>query len=103
MTRIQKRSGTGGLATAKARPHSWLLQDAKARFSELVRKARGEGPQLVTLHGRPAVVVIDAEEYQRVSGGRSGRALIDAMHSSPFRDTELAPDRAAMPVRGVQL
>jgi hypothetical protein len=49
------------------------------------------------------VVVIDAEEYRRVAGGRCGRALIVAMHYSPFRDTELAPDRVAMPVRGVQL
>jgi hypothetical protein len=30
----------------------WLLQDAKARFSELVRKVRSEGPQHVTVHGR---------------------------------------------------
>jgi prevent-host-death family protein len=96
MTRIRA-------STAKPRLHSWLLQDAKARFSELVRKARGEGPQLVTLHGRPAVVVIDAEEYQRVSGGKNGRALIDAMRASPLRDTELTPGRAAMPVRNVPL
>jgi prevent-host-death family protein len=38
----------------------WALQDAKARFSELVRKAKTEGPQRITVHGREEVVVIAA-------------------------------------------
>jgi prevent-host-death family protein len=42
------------------------LQDAKARFSELVRRVRSEGPQHVTVHGRDAVVVISAEEFRRL-------------------------------------
>ena len=42
-------------------PGYWLLQDAKARFSELVRRVRSEGPQHVTIHGRDEVVVIAAE------------------------------------------
>src|SRR5258708_1483561 len=37
---------------AKPRPGHWLLQDAKARFSELVRKVRSEGPQHLTVHVR---------------------------------------------------
>lgn len=45
----------------------WKLEDAKNRFSELVRRARSEGPQLVTRHGRKAVVVLSAEEYQRLT------------------------------------
>ena len=43
---------------------SWQLQNAKQRFSELVERARREGPQLVTKHGREAVVVVSAEEYR---------------------------------------
>jgi prevent-host-death family protein len=43
---------------------SWKLQDAKARFSELVRRARAGGPQEVTVHGKPAVLVVDAERYE---------------------------------------
>jgi antitoxin Phd len=39
----------------------WRLQDAKARFSEVVRRARSEGPQQVTVHGREEVVIISAE------------------------------------------
>ena len=44
----------------------WKLQDAKARFSELVRRAQTEGPQRVTVRGHDAVVVIAAEELERL-------------------------------------
>lgn len=44
----------------------WQLQDAKARFSELVRRARTEGPQRVTVRGQDAVVVIAADELDRL-------------------------------------
>ena len=46
---------------------SWKLEDAKARFSELVRRARDEGPQAVTVRGRRAVVVIDADAFERLA------------------------------------
>jgi len=45
----------------------WKLEDAKARFSEVVRRAREQGPQAVTVRGRRAVVVVDAEEYDRLA------------------------------------
>ncbi len=44
----------------------WKLQDAKARFSELVRRAQTEGPQRVTVRGHDAVMVIAADEWQRL-------------------------------------
>lgn len=81
----------------------WRLQDAKARFSELVRLAHSDGPQHVTLHGRDAVVVIDAEEFRRLSGSRTGQLLIDALQASPHREIEIEPRRSAMPVRSVKL
>ena len=81
----------------------WRLQDAKARFSELVRLARSEGPQCVTLHGQDAVVVIDAEEFRRLKGERTGQRLIDALQTSPHRDIEITPHRSPMPVRDVEL
>jgi prevent-host-death family protein len=80
-------------------PASWRLQDAKARFSELVRLAHSEGPQHVTLHGREAVVVVDAGEFRRMQGQRSGQLLVDAIASSPHREIEIEPARSAMPVR----
>ena len=84
-------------------PRRWRLQDAKARFSELVRLAHSDGPQHVTLHGRDAVVVIDATEFQRLQGGRSGQLLIDTLQTSPHREIEIAPARSGMPVRDVVL
>src|SRR3546814_15097806 len=44
----------------------WKLEDAKARFSEVVRLARSEGPQRVTVRGKDAVVVISADELERL-------------------------------------
>ncbi len=84
-------------------PGHWLLQDAKARFSELVRLVRSEGPQHVTVHGRDEVVVLSAEEFRRLKGERGGDALIAALQDSPDRDVEIAPPRDKMPVRDVEL
>jgi prevent-host-death family protein len=84
-------------------PGRWLLQDAKARFSELVRRVRSEGPQHVTVHGRDEVVVVSAEEFRRLKGERRGDALIAALQASPYRDIDIEPQRALAPVRGVDL
>ena len=43
--------------------NTWKLQDAKAQFSELVRRARAGEPQQVTVHGKEAVVVLDPERF----------------------------------------
>ena len=81
----------------------WRLQDAKARLSELVRLVRSEGPQRVTVHGRDEVVVIAAEDFNRMNGEATGELLISAMQASPQRDVEIDPTRSAMPVRDVAL
>jgi prevent-host-death family protein len=81
----------------------WRLQDAKARFSELVRLAHSDGPQHVTLHGRDAVVVLDADEFRRLKGDLTGQLLIDALQASPHRDVKIEPRRSVMPVRDVSL
>ena len=82
---------------------SWRLQDAKARFSELVRLAHSDGPQHVTLHGRDAVVVVDADEFRRMKGARTGQLLVNALKASPYPAVEVEPERAPMPVRAVKL
>lgn len=48
----------------------WQLQDAKNRFSEVVNKAKREGPQTVTLRGDRAAVVVSAEDYDRLTAAR---------------------------------
>ncbi len=93
------------LANTAAQPvrGRWSLQDAKARFSELVRLAHSHGPQHVTLHGRDAVVVVDADEFHRLKGARTGQLLIEALQASPHRELEIESRRSAMPVRAVKL
>ena len=101
MTRISKRSTSAAKPAPKSGSGHWLLQDAKARFSELVRKVRSEGPQHVTVHGRDEVVVIAAEDFRRLKGEKTGQALINALQASPCREIDLAPARSTMAVRGV--
>jgi antitoxin Phd len=63
----------------------WQLQEAKARFSEVFRLARERGPQRVTKHGRTAVVVLQAEEYERLSRpGAPKGSLVQFFADSPL-------------------
>lgn len=68
----------------------WKLEDAKARFSEVVRRARTEGPQRVTCRGRDAVVVIATEELARLRAPRrTGADLIRFLQSTGLGDLEI--------------
>jgi prevent-host-death family protein len=49
----------------------WQLQEAKQRFSEVVRQALDKGPQVVTRHGRKTVVVLSAADYERLTADQS--------------------------------
>ena len=100
---MTRKQFTTAATLAQPRRNHWPLQDAKARFSELVRLAHSDGPQHVTLHGRDAVVVVDAAEFDRLNGARTGDLLIQALQSSPHRAIEVEPRRHAMPVRAVKL
>lgn len=59
----------------------WQVQEAKQRFSELVRRATQEGPQIVTRHGEEVVVVVAAEEFRR--SGSASQAFKDFLRSAP--------------------
>lgn len=104
MTRTAKSKPRKTPKPARApRAGRWPLQDAKARFSELVRRVRTEGPQHVTVHGRDEVVVVAAEEFRRLHGDLTGAALVAAMQASPYREIELERERSRFPVRDVRL
>ena len=49
---------------------TWQLQEAKARLSEVIKKAKKEGPQSITIHGSTAAVIISTEEYERLKHPR---------------------------------
>lgn len=62
----------------------WQLHEAKARFSELFRKVRTEGPQRVVKQHGEAVVVIAAEEFDRAQErSRQPKSLVDFFRSAP--------------------
>ncbi len=65
-----------------ATQRKWKLEDAKNRFSELVRAAQDQGPQRVTKHGKDAVVVVAAWEYDRLAAPPEN--LVEFMRKSPL-------------------
>jgi prevent-host-death family protein len=67
---------------------SWRLEQAKARFSEVVRLARESGPQRVTVHGRDAVVIVSAEDFSRLSPAGAAPSLAALFGTGPFARLE---------------
>ncbi len=67
----------------------WPLQEAKAKFSELVRLAQSEGPQTVSVHGEPTVVITAITNTKKLIAGKyeptgTGLDLIRAMQACPY-------------------
>lgn len=83
---------------------TWKLEDAKNRFSEVVRRALAHEPQRVTRHGRDAVVVVSADDYARLT---APRGLVAFMRESPLADAlaegDLQLERHTDPGRDVSL
>ncbi len=80
---------------------TWQLQEAKNRLSEVVRKARSEGPQVITLHGAAAAVVVSAQDYGRMS--RPKGKLVDFFRSSPLVGIKLNLTRSRDTGRKIDL
>ncbi len=70
---------------------AWQLQQAKAKFSELVQKAIDEGPQTVTRHGKPAVVVLSAEQFELMK--KRQISLKDLLAMVPLDELDLERDK----------
>ena len=82
---------------------TWHLQDAKNQFSKLVQKARDEGPQVVTVRGQRAAVVLSAADYDALTGNRP--SLVEDLLSGPDWDDEVSEavsQRAKLPGRQVE-
>ncbi len=73
-----------------ARTPGWKLEDAKARFSEVVRLARSEGPQRVSVRGRDAVVVMSVEDHERLEPSAPRVPLVGFLEGLKFDDLDLA-------------
>lgn len=79
----------------------WRIKDARAHFSELVDRAIREGPQIVTRHGKEAVVVIAAGEWERRNRRRGD--LVEFFAGSPLRDEVIAIERMRDAPRDIDL
>lgn len=83
---------------------TWKLETAKNRFSEVVRRALGHEPQRITRNGRDAVVVVSAEDYERLVAPRN---IVDFLRESPLADAlaagELELDRSGDTGRDIEL
>jgi antitoxin Phd len=73
--------------------NQWQLQDAKARFSELVRAAQQDGPQTVTVRGEPAVVVLSQRQYKSLRTRAARPSFTALMRSSPLVGVALDIER----------
>lgn len=81
---------------------TWQIQEAKAQFSELVKQAQSQGPQEITLHGRPTAVVVSREMYDRLA--RTDVSLVTFMRNSPLHGLDdLEFERDASLTRDVVL
>ncbi|MDR1183941.1 MAG: type II toxin-antitoxin system Phd/YefM family antitoxin [Coriobacteriales bacterium] len=74
------------------RAEEWQLQEAKNRFSEVVRQAQ-RAPQTVTLHGKPSVVIVSFDEYLSLT--RPKKSLLEVMRSAPEGFEDLCLERSA--------
>lgn len=101
MTRLVRK--TPSKTKPRATSRVWQLQDAKARFSELVRRACDAGPQRITVHGKDAVVVVSAEQFDSLSASMVAPKLSELLRNSPLSEIEFdfAPTRSS--IRDVEL
>src|SRR5882724_4197279 len=95
-----------GLQSSK--PHSpapqWQLQTAKAKFSEVFRLARSEGPQRITRQGKEGVVMISDEQYDRlVVESRQPKSIVQFFRESPLVGVNLDLERDKDKGRDIEL
>ena len=107
MPRSLKTRGPVVAATSsslKPAGESWQIQTAKARFSEVFRKARAEGPQRITRQGKEGVVMLAEEQYERLVGkSRQPKNIVDFFRQSPLVGLELDLKRDRSPARHIDL
>ena len=79
----------------------WQVQEAKQRFSEVLRAAENGEPQIVTRHGEEVAVILDISEYRHLR--QESTTLMDELVAEPLLDVGLDIDRGPDPLREVDL
>jgi antitoxin Phd len=80
---------------------TWQLQDAKAHLSELVKKATLGEPQEITLRGKPAVVVLSTQQYEKFKQPR--QKLVSFLRQSPLVGIDINVERDKASMRDTEL
>jgi len=94
----------GGVRNAPLAGGEWQLQTAKARFSELFRRTRTEGPQLITRQGKEGVVMMPVEQFDRlVNQSKQPKSLVQFFRESPLVGVELDLERDKDSGRDIEL
>jgi prevent-host-death family protein len=80
------------------------VQTAKAKFSEVFRLARTEGPQRITRQGKEGVVMISEEQYDRLTAkSRQPKSIVQFFRESPLMGADLDLERDQDPGRDLEL
>lgn len=83
---------------------AWQIQTAKARFSEIFRLARTDGPQRITRQGKEGVVMISDEQYEQLVGrSHQPKDLVEFFRESPLVGVELDLERSKDVERDIDL
>src|SRR5260370_21592559 len=105
MPKAFKQSNRGATrASSRNAKGAWQIQTAKARFSEVFRLARTEGPQLITRQGKEGVVMIPVEQFDQLAlRSRQPKSLLQFFRESPLVGVELDLERDKDTGRDIEL
>ena len=92
-----------GAQTRSTALHGWKLGEAKARFSDVVRLAASGQPQHVTVRGKDAVVIVAADEFERLRARAASDSLHELLCQSPLNRLDFDDEGVRSPVREVEL
>jgi prevent-host-death family protein len=80
---------------------NWQLQEAKAQLSEVVRLCADEGPQILTIRGKAAAVILSTAEYEKILGKK--QKFTEFIANSPLKGVELKVKRDRSKTRKIAL
>ncbi|MDO8813495.1 MAG: type II toxin-antitoxin system Phd/YefM family antitoxin [Gallionella sp.] len=80
---------------------TWQLQEAKSKFSEVVKRAQSQGPQNITVHGEPVAVLLSRRDYLKLTHPKP--SLVELLQTSPLVGCDLDIAREQTPTRKIKL
>lgn len=80
---------------------TWQLQEAKGKFSEVVKSAQSQGPQNITVHGEPVAVLISRRDYLKLI--RPKPSFVELLRASPLVGSDLKITREQTAARKIKL